>query len=140
MVVNNIYSTYKQKFYPFGFRHDALTLTRSTFSFIISYVLSTWMITTVSLMFVARLGQRELNGSGLAFTVAGLVSESILIGLNYGCDTLLPQCFGGNKRKMGIILQRSIIIAFYACFIIWTLLLNAVSSINCLQTDQCLRF
>jgi Na+-driven multidrug efflux pump len=85
------------------------------------------MISTVSLLFVARLGQAEMNGSALALTVYALVGNAIMVGLNFGCDTLLPQCFGGNKHKMGIVLQRGIIIAFYACFIVWTLMLNAVS-------------
>jgi Na+-driven multidrug efflux pump len=129
MDIKHKYSTLKQKLYPIGFRHDAWTLTSTTFALIISYVFASWMITTVSLVFIGRLGDRERDGCALAITTYVLIGNCVLMGLNFGCDTLLPQCFGGNKKKMGLILQRGIIIAFYACFIIWTLMLNAVSVI-----------
>jgi hypothetical protein len=60
-----------------------------------------------------------------------------MLGLNFGCDTLLPQCFGGNKRKMGLTVQRAVIITGYSCLISWTLMLNAV--INSLQIKMYLK-
>ena len=126
MDISNRYSTLKEKLYPLGFRQDALELANNTFALLISYVLSYWMITTVSLAFVGHLGQNELNGCALATTTYYLIADPILFGLNYGCETLLPQCYGGNKRKMGVVLQRGMIIATYACFIIWAIMLNAV--------------
>jgi Na+-driven multidrug efflux pump len=117
----------KEKLYPSGFRHDASILIPITFTFIISYVLASWMFTTVSLAFISQLGAKERDGCALGLTIYSLIGNSILVGLNFGCDTLLPQCFGGNKHKMGLIVQRAVIIVFYACFAIWTLMLNAVS-------------
>ncbi len=127
MDIKNKFSTLKQKLYPFQFRPDARILASTTLAFIISYVLAAWMFTTVSLAFISRLGDRERDGCALALTVYSLVGNSVLAGIRFGCDTLLPHCFGGNKHKMGIIVQRAIIIVFYSCFPIWILMLNAVS-------------
>ncbi len=122
--------TYVQKLYPLGFRHDAQKLGKMTLTFVFTYVLSLWLISNVSLAFMGYLGQTEFNASSLALTVYNLVSNTIMIGLTFSCNTLFPQCYGGNKRKMSIILQRAVIIAGYACFIVWSLLLNAVSAIR----------
>ncbi len=129
MNVKEKFLTLKEKLYPSGFQHDASILVRRTFAFSISSILSVWMFTTVSLAFISRLGAKERDGCALALTIYSLIGYSVLVGLNFGCDTLLPQCFGGNKHKMGLIVQRAVIILFYACFVIWTLMLNAVSFI-----------
>jgi Na+-driven multidrug efflux pump len=129
MDVKKKFWTLKEKLYPSGFRHDASILVPRTFAFIISYVLSAWMLTTVSLVFISQLGAKERDGCALGLNVYNLIGNSFLVGLNFGCNTLLPQCFGGNKHKMGLIVQRAVIIVFYTCFVIWTLMLNAVSHI-----------
>ncbi|CAF4160751.1 unnamed protein product [Adineta steineri] len=116
--------THLRKLYPLGFRHDAQELSKMTAMLIFAYMLSIWSLSTVSLIFMSRLGEAEFNASALALTIYTLVSNTVMSGINYGSETLLPQCYGGNKRKMGIIVQRSIIIAGYVCFIIWAILLN----------------
>jgi hypothetical protein len=129
MDVKKKFWTLKEKLYPSGFRHDASILLPRTVAFSISSVLSVWMFATVSLAFISRLGTKERDGCALGLSVYNLIGYSVLLGLNFGCDTLLPQCFGGNKHKMGLIVQRAVIIVFYTCFVIWTLMLNAVSFI-----------
>ena len=128
-----MYRIVKQKVYATGFRHDAYSLTRSGMVFIFSYLLASGSITTISLIFIAQLGDAELTGSSLALTVYSLIGNAVLVGLNFGFETLLPQTFGGNKRKMGIIVQRGIIISFYSWLIIWSLMLNAVSEMSDLE-------
>lgn len=86
-----------------------------------------WLFSTVSPIFVSRLGPKQRDGCALALSVYNLVGNAIVVGINFGCDTLLPQCYGGNRRKMGIVLQRAIIIVLYACFPLMILMLNAVS-------------
>ncbi|CAF0930113.1 unnamed protein product [Adineta steineri] len=122
--------THLRKLYPLGFRHDAQELSKMTAMLIFAYMLSIWSLSTVSLIFMSRLGEAEFNASALALTIYTLVSNTVMSGINYGSETLSPQCYGGNKRKMGIIVQRSIIIAGYVCFIIWAILLNMVSVID----------
>ena len=90
-------------------------------------ILASWLIPFVSLALIGHArGQLELNASALGISTYVLLSNSLMLGLNFGCDTLLPQCYGGNKKKMGLILQRAMLMTIFACFISWTLLLNAV--------------
>lgn len=58
------------------------------------------------------------------------------VGLNFGCDTLLPQCYGGNKRKMSLTIQRAILITIYGILISWTLMLNAKYLLNIIEHDR----
>lgn len=114
--------------FPLGFRDEALTLIKITFPFALGNVLASWLISFISLAFIGHAhGQIELNACALALSTYVLIANSLMLGLNFGCDTLLPQCFGGNKRKMGLTIQRAVIITGYSCLISWTLILNAVS-------------
>ncbi|CAF3749365.1 unnamed protein product [Rotaria socialis] len=70
-------------------------------------ILCSWTINFVSLIFMGHIGQAEFNPSSLANTISTPSCFAIVSCLNFGCDTLLPQYFGGNKRKTGIILQRA---------------------------------
>jgi Na+-driven multidrug efflux pump len=126
----NKMATFIERVYPLGFRKDAMILIKMAIPFAISYVLSSSTITIVSLAFMAHLGQEELNASSLANTIFLLICYALMLGLNFGCDTLLPQFFGGNKRKVGLIWQRGMLIAVYACFVSWILMLNAVNNMS----------
>jgi len=127
--IKNKFLAIKQKLYPFGFRKDAWMLTTATVSFLTGHVFAVWLFPTISLVFVGRLGAKERDGCALALSIYNLIGNAIVVGINFGCDTLLPQCYGGNRRKMGVVLQRAVIIVLYACFPIWILMLNAVSYI-----------
>ena len=117
-----------KRFFPCGFRNEAVALAKITIPFALGNVLASWCISFISLAFIGHAhGQLELNACALAFSTYILIANSLMLGLNYGCDTLLPQCHGGNKRKMGLTIQRAVLITGYSCLISWTLLLNAVS-------------
>jgi Na+-driven multidrug efflux pump len=120
--------SFSKRWFPFGFRDEALVLIKITVPFAMGNVLASWLISFVSLAFVGHArGQLELNACALGLSIYVLVANSLMLGLNFGCDTLLPQCFGGNKRKMGLTVQRAVIITGYSCLISWTLILNAVN-------------
>jgi Na+-driven multidrug efflux pump len=129
--VNKSTSLLKRCF-PSEFRKEANALTKITIPFALGSILSSWLLVFISLAFVGHArGQTELNACALAVSTYVLIAGSLMLGLNFGCDTLLPQCFGGNKRKMGLIVQRAVLITGYSCFISWTLMLNAVSRTTC---------
>ncbi|CAF1175041.1 unnamed protein product [Adineta steineri] len=69
-------------------------------------------------------GQLEFNASALARTLYILFGYSFHFGLTYACDTLLSQAFGKNKREMGIIIQRALLIGVNAILIEWIFLFN----------------
>ncbi|CAF0885948.1 unnamed protein product [Rotaria sordida] len=126
-----------QRCFPFGFRDEALILIKITFPFALGNVLASWLISFVSLAFVGHArGQIELNACALALSTYILIANSLMLGLNFGCDTLLPQCFGGNKRKMGLTIQRAVIITGYSCLVSWTLMLNVKYVLKLIEHDQ----
>lgn len=108
---------------------EGIAMLKMIFTFICFYGLSQWLISAVSLAFMGRFGQKQFNACSLAFSIYSVIGNCIMIGINYGSDTLLPQCYGGNKRKMGIILQRAIIMICYTSLIVWSILLNMVKTL-----------
>lgn len=121
--------------FPFGFRDEAKAMLKITVPFAMGNILASWLIGFISLAFIGHVrGQTELNAAALALSTYVLLANSLMLGLNFGCDTLLPQCYGGNKRKMGLTVQRAVLIIGCSCFISWTLMLNAVSKI-CWKDD-----
>ncbi|UJR19407.1 hypothetical protein I4U23_022537 [Adineta vaga] len=79
---NNNKLKFIEKLYPLGFRSDAKELSKMTIMFTFAYLFSIWSISTIL----------------LAFTIYSLISNTIMIGIMYGSETLLPQCYGENGR------------------------------------------
>ncbi len=79
-----------------------------------------------------------LEGAGLAFSIINLTSNLVMFGLGSAVDTLASQAYGaGSYKKVGVYLQRGILIHALALLVVLALWLNIESILNLLHQPPC---
>ncbi|XP_027717470.1 multidrug and toxin extrusion protein 2 isoform X2 [Vombatus ursinus] len=112
------------KIIPEGFVAEVRNLFRLSGPLFL-FQLLTFMIFVVSSVFCGHLGRLELASVTLAIAFVNICGVSVGHGMASACDTLMSQTYGSaNKKHVGVILQRGILILLLCCFPCWALFIN----------------
>ncbi|XP_038817685.1 multidrug and toxin extrusion protein 1-like [Salvelinus namaycush] len=112
---------------PLAHREELYHILRMTGPLLLSRILN-YLLPFVITMFCGRLGNAVLAGYGLACATINVTTAATGGGLALACDTLVSQTFGGrNLQRVGVILQRSVLILLLFCLPCWAMLLNTQS-------------
>ncbi|XP_042270166.1 multidrug and toxin extrusion protein 1-like isoform X1 [Thunnus albacares] len=120
---------------PLAHREELYHILKMTGPLLLSRILNC-LLPFVVTMFCGRLGTEVMAGYGLASATINVTTAATGYGLGLACDTLVSQTFGGkNLLRVGVILQRGIIILLLFCLPCWSLLINTQAILLCLGQD-----
>ncbi|CAL8364779.1 unnamed protein product [Lota lota] len=121
---------------PLAYRAELYHVLRLSGPMLVSRILN-FLLPFVITIFCGHIGNSELAGYALASAVINVTTTSIGYGLAVACDTLISQTFGAhNMKRVGNILQQSILIMLLFCLPCWGLLLNTQSLLLLLAQEE----
>ncbi|XP_051536741.1 multidrug and toxin extrusion protein 1-like [Myxocyprinus asiaticus] len=120
---------------PLAYREELYHVLCLTGPLLISRILN-FLLPFVITIFCGHLGNAELAGYALASATINVTTTATGCGLALACDTLVSQTFGSkNLKRVGEILQRSILILLLFCLPCWAILINAESILLALRQE-----
>ncbi|KAM9450579.1 multidrug and toxin extrusion protein 1 isoform 2-T2 [Clarias gariepinus] len=120
---------------PLAYREELYQVLRLTGPLLVTRILN-FLQPFVSTIFVGHLGNAELAGYALASATINVTTAATGCGLALTCDTLVSQTFGSkNLKRVGEIMQRSILILLLFCLPCWAVLINSESILLLLHQE-----
>ncbi|KAG1940318.1 multidrug and toxin extrusion protein 1 [Pimephales promelas] len=120
---------------PLAYREELYQVLLLTGPLLVSRILN-FLLPFVITIFCGHLGNAELAGYALASATVNVTTTATGCGLALACDTLVSQTFGSkNLKRVGEILQRSILILLLFCLPCWAILINAESILLTLKQE-----
>ncbi|XP_026051523.1 multidrug and toxin extrusion protein 1 isoform X2 [Carassius auratus] len=124
-----------RRWVPLAYREELNHVLRLSGPLLISRILN-FLLPFVITIFCGHLGNSELAGYALASATINVTTTATGCGLALACDTLVSQTFGSkNLKRVGEILQRSILILLLFCLPCWAILINAESILLTLRQE-----
>nr|XP_055052613.1 solute carrier family 47 member 4 isoform X1 [Misgurnus anguillicaudatus] len=109
---------------PLVYREELYHILRMTGPLLVCRFLN-FLLFFVVTMFCGRLGNTVLAGYAMASATINVTAAATGLGLVLACDTLVSQTFGSkNLLRVGVILQRGILILTLFSLPCWALLVN----------------
>ncbi|XP_056118142.1 multidrug and toxin extrusion protein 1 [Rhinichthys klamathensis goyatoka] len=124
-----------RRWVPLAYREELYQVLLLTGPLLVSRILN-FLLPFVITIFCGHLGNAELAGYALASATLNVTTTATGCGLALACDTLVSQTFGSkNLKRVGEILQRSILILLLFCLPCWAILINAESILLTLKQE-----
>ncbi|XP_055797358.1 multidrug and toxin extrusion protein 1 isoform X1 [Salvelinus fontinalis] len=125
-----------RRWIPLAYREELYHVLRLTGPLLVARILN-FLLPFVITIFCGHLGNAELAGYALGSAVINVTTTSTGYGLALACDTLVSQTFGSsNLLRVGVILQRAVLILLLFCLPCWGLLINAHNILLAMNQEQ----
>ena len=121
-------------------KKESIAILRLAWPMALSYVLKQ-VVFFVSLIFSGHIDENSsvpLDAAGIALSLINITGFSVAMGLGAAMDTLASQAWGAKSYlKVGIYLQRGILVFALAMLPVYALWVNIESVLNLLQQPPC---
>lgn len=126
---------WQKRLLPLAYREELYHVLRLTGPLLLSRILN-FLIPFVITIACGHLGNTELAGYALASATINVTTAATGFGLALACDTLVSQTFGSKcLKRVGEILQRSILILLLFCLPCWAILINSETILLALKQE-----
>ena len=117
-------------------QREAKVISRYSRSLILTFLLQ-YSLPLASIFAVSRIGTMELGAISLATMTANITGYAIFQGLATSLDTLCAQAYGsGNKKLVGLQLQRMVLFLWVCCIPIGAIWLNGTRILEAIVPEK----
>ncbi|XP_031609996.2 multidrug and toxin extrusion protein 1 [Oreochromis aureus] len=121
---------------PQAYREELYQVLRLTGPLLLSRILN-FLLPFVITIFCGHISNAALAGYALASATVNATTVATGHGLALACDTLISQTFGSkNMKRVGVILQRSLLILLAFCLPCWAIIMNSYSLLILMHQEE----